>query len=145
MSAIAVLAAPPVLALIAIDDLRRHRIRNRDLLVLAAEAATVPLVAAIGGHDDVVGRAAFGALLGAAPLATAWIARPGRVGGGDVKLAAVLGALAGVIHPFLAVAVVGVGLATSLAAARALRSQRVALAPALATAFVVLVAGSAVA
>lgn len=144
MSALAVVAAAPVLAVIAIDDLRHHRIRNRYVLMLTALTAAAVLIAD-GGRNDVVGPAALGALLASAPLAAAWTAHPARIGGGDVKLAAVLGALVGIIDPFLALAVVGVGLATSLVAAVAARRQRVALAPALAAAFVVVVAGSAVA
>lgn len=143
MTAIATLVAAPILAAIAIDDLRHHRIRNHYVLALTAATATVVLVAALDGDGMVIGRAALGAALGSAPLAAAWITQPGRVGGGDVKLAAALGALVGSANPWLAVAVVAVGLTASLAIAMAVRSQRVPLAPTLTVAAVLLATVSA--
>lgn len=145
MSAIATVAAAPILAVIAIDDLRHHRIRNHYVLALAAITTAVVLVAAVDGDATVVGRAALGAVLGSAPLAAAWIAQPGRVGGGDVKLAATLGALVGTASPWLAVAMVPFGLTASLATAIAVRRQRVPLAPALTIAAVLVTTASAIA
>lgn len=143
MTTIATVAAAPILAAIAIEDIRHHRIRNHYVLTLAAVTATVVLVAAVDGDKTVIGRAALGALLGAAPLAAAWITQPGRAGGGDVKLAAALGALVGTASPWLAVAVVALGLTASLFCAVALRSQRVPLAPALTVAAVLVATVSA--
>jgi leader peptidase (prepilin peptidase) / N-methyltransferase len=139
MTAIATIAAAPILAAIAIEDLRHHRIRNHCVLALAAVTAAVVLVAVIDGDGKVVGRATLGAVLASAPLAAAWITQPGRVGGGDVKLAAALGALVGTASAWLAIAVVALGLTVSLFCAVAFRRQRVPLAPAL-TAAAVLVA-----
>lgn len=143
MTVIAAVAAAPILAAIAIEDLRHHRIRNHYVLALAAVTATVVLVAALDGDGMVIGRAALGAVLGSAPLAAAWAAQPGRVGGGDVKLAAALGALVGTASPWLAVAVMALGLTAALVAAIAVRSQRAPLAPALIVAAVLVATVSA--
>jgi len=143
MSAVAAIAAAPLLAAIAVEDLRHHRIRNRHVLALAALAAGSVAIAAAGGDSAMAGRAALGALLGAAPLATVWGMQPGRIGGGDVKLAATLGALVGAINPWRAVAAVGLGLVWSLVVARSRRPQRVALGPGMVAAtFVVLVSSA---
>lgn len=145
MSAIATVAAAPILAVIAIDDLCHHRIRNHYVLALAAITTAGVLVAAVDGDATVFGRAALGAVLGSAPLAAAWIAQPGRVGGGDVKLAATLGALVGTASPWFAVAMVAFGLTASLVTAIAVRRQRVPLAPALTIAAVLVTTVSAIA
>lgn len=79
------------------------------------------------------------------PLAAVWVTQPGRIGGGDVKLAAAIGALVGAVNPWMAVAVVGIALAGSLIAALVLRSQRVALAPGMSVATVLVAAVSVVA
>ena len=139
MSVVATIAATPVLAAIAIEDLRHHRIRNRYILALAAVAVTPVLISALNGDRALVGRAALGAVLGSAPLAASWGTRPSDVGGGDVKLAATLGALVGIVSPWLSVAVIGFGLLISAAAAIALRRPRVPLAPAMTLAALVLV------
>lgn len=144
MSTIAALVATPLLAVIAIDDLRHRRIRNRNVLGLAAVAAAAVVVAAAAGDGAAAGRAALGAVLGCAPLATVWVLQPGRVGGGDVKLGAAVGALIGGARPWLAVAVVGLGLAGSLVIAFAWRELRVAVAPAMTAATVVVAAVAAV-
>lgn len=140
MTAVAAIAAAPILAAIAIEDLRHHRVRNHYVLALAAVTATAVLVAALTGDRAAVGRAAIGAALAGAPLAASWITQPARVGGGDVKFAAALGALVGTVNPWLAVAVVGLGLVASLVAALVLGAKRVALAPAMTLAAIVLAA-----
>lgn len=139
MSVVAVLAASPVLAAIALDDLRHHRIRNRSVILLAI--VTMLLVGALAFTDDVdvLRRAAFGAFLAAAPLAITWLAQPGGIGGGDVKLAAVLGALVGATNPWMGLAVAGLALLLSIVGAIGLRQRRIALAPGLALAAVVVV------
>lgn len=129
MSALAAVAAAPLLAVIAVDDLRHHRIRNRYVLALAAVVAVSAVIAAAGGDRAMAGRATLGAVLASAPLAAVWVTKARRVGGGDVKLAAALGALVGAINPWLAVATVGLGLVGALATALATRRQRVALGP----------------
>jgi len=143
MSAVAAIAAAPLLAVIAVEDLRHHRIRNRYVLPLAAVVVGWAAIAAIGGDSGIAGRAAMGAVLGSAPLATVWVMQPGRIGGGDVKLAATLGALVGTAHPLLAVAAVGLGLVGSLGIALATRRRRVPLGPALAVGAVVAIVLSA--
>jgi leader peptidase (prepilin peptidase) / N-methyltransferase len=145
MSAVTAIAATPLLAVIAVEDLRHHRIRNRHVLALAALAAGSVAIAAAGGDRAMAGHAAVGALLGAAPLAAVWALQPGRIGGGDVKLAATLGALVGAINPWMAAAVIGMALAGSLVAALVLRTQRVALAPGMSVAAVLVTASSVVA
>lgn len=143
MIAIATVAVAPILAVIAIDDLRYHRIRNHYVLALAAVTATVALFTALDGGWAVVGRAPLGAVFASAPLAAAWVTQPGRVGGGDVKLAAVLGALVGTASPWLAVVMVALGLTASLLCAVAIRCQRFPLAPPLSVAAVLASSDSA--
>lgn len=131
MTAVVALAAAPLLAVIALRDLRHHRIRNQDLAALAAVTAAALAATAISGGAAVLVRAALGAVLMAVPLLAAWIARPARMGGGDVKLAALLGALLGLLDPRLGVAAVGGALVVALVAAR---KGPAPLAPALVTA-----------
>ena len=88
-------AAVPLLAVVAVDDLRRRRIRNRDVGALSVVNAVVVAAFAIDQGGDVVARAMLGATLAAVPLLVAAAMEPGRMGGGDVKLAAVIGALLG--------------------------------------------------
>ena len=142
MSTVALVAAP-LLAVIALEDLRHHRIRNQYVLALAAAAVCLVAVAVVGGDSAAAGRAALGALLGSAPLATVWVTQPGRIGGGDVKLAATLGALVGTAHPLLAVAAVGLGLVGSLGVTLATRRQTMPLGPGLAAGAVVAIVVSA--
>lgn len=140
MSAVAAIAAAPLLAAIAVDDLRHHRIRNRYVLALVAVIVGSAVITAVGGDSAMSGRAALGAVLGSVPCAAVWVMQPGRIGGGDIKLGATVGALVGAIDPWLAVAAVGLGLVGSLAAALATRRQRVALGPGMvAGAFVAMV------
>ena len=129
MSAFAALMATPLLAVIAVDDLRHRRIRNRYVLGLAAVAAVALLMASVDGDSAAIARAALGAGLAVAPVAAAWLAQPGRIGGGDVKLAATLGALVGAVEVWLGLAVVGVGRTGALVAALLLRRAHMALAP----------------
>ena len=132
MSAFAALMATPLLAVIALDDLCHRRIRNRYVLGLAAVAAAAVLTASVDGDSAAIARAALGAALAVAPVAAAWLAHPGRIGGGDVKLAATLGALVGGVEAWLGLAVVGIGLTGALVTALLLRRTHVALAPAMA-------------
>ena len=118
MTAIPALVATPLLAFIALSDLRHHRIRNRDLARLTAVTVAGIVAAAGAAGVSVVTDAAVGAVLAAVPLAAAWIVQPARMGGGDVKLAALLGALLGPLDLRLAVAAVGAALTVTLVAAR---------------------------
>lgn len=117
MTAMPALAATPLLALIALGDLRHHRIRNRDLAMLTA-VTVAGIGAAVAVGFGVLADAAVGAILAAMPLAAAWVVEPARMGGGDVKLAALLGALLGPLDLWLAVVAVGAALTVTLVAAR---------------------------
>jgi len=128
MTVVPVVVATPLLALVALGDLRHHRIRNRDLAALTAITAAGIVAGAVAGGASVVVDATVGAVLAAAPLAAAWLAQPARMGGGDVKLAALLGALLGPLEVWLAVAAVGGALTGTLVTAR---KGPVPLAPAL--------------
>lgn len=131
MTAALALATAPLLAVIAFNDLRHHHIRNRDLTALTAITTGVLGAAAVSSGVAVLTRAALGAGLAALPLGAAWIAQPAKMGGGDVKLAALLGALLGLLDPRLGVAAVGGALVVALVAAR---RGPAPLAPALVTA-----------
>ena len=118
MTAALALVTAPLLAVIAFNDLRHHRIRNRDLTALAAVTTGVLGAAAVSSGAAVLTRAALGAGLAALPLVAAWIAQPANMGGGDVKLAALLGASLGRLDPRLGVAAVGGALVVAVVAAR---------------------------
>ena len=125
-------AAVPLLAIVAVDDLRHRRIRNRHVLALAAVTAVVVGVLAIEQGADVALWALLGAALAAIPLLIAAVVQPGHLGGGDVKLAAVIGALLGPVSPWLSVVAIAGALLLTLVV-MTLRSARPApLAPALA-------------
>lgn len=128
------LLAVPVLAAIAVEDIRDHRIRNRHLLVLSLAVSVVVGVGVVGDGVGVLGKAALGACLAAGPLVVAGLAQPNRMGGGDVKLAAVVGVLLGAIQPWFSVAAIGAALFLTLLAAQIRRLSNPPLAPGLATA-----------
>lgn len=107
-----------MLALIALSDLRHHRIRNRDIAALTVITAATVLAVAVPVGVGLVGDAVVGAALAASPLIAAWVVQPARMGGGDVKLAALLGALLGPLDLWLAIAAVGAALTGTLVAAR---------------------------
>ena len=113
-------AAVPLLVLVAIEDLRRRQIRNRHVLLLSVVAAVSVTAAYVDGDPAVVLRAVLGAVMAAVPLLVAALARPAQMGGGDVKIAAAVGALLGPVSPwFSSAAIAGaLVLALTLAAAR---------------------------
>lgn len=127
-------AAVPVLAVIAVDDLRHARVRNRDVLALAGLAGVTIVGLSIDQGRGVVVGAAVGGAVAAAPLAVAAIAQPARMGGGDVKLAAVIGVLLGPISPWLSLATVAGALVLTLAVATLRGLAHAPLAPPLALA-----------
>lgn len=141
---ITALVAAPLLVLIALEDVRHRRIRNRHLAVLSAViAGGLGLVATTDG-SGVLARAALGAVLASLPLLLAALAQPSRMGGGDIKLAVVVGALLGGIHPLLGVAAIGSALVLTLVVVALRRGVRGPLAPGLvACSLVALVAGVA--
>lgn len=124
--------ATPLLVSIAVEDLRHRRIRNRDVLVLATFTGVVVATLATGHGGVMVTRAIVGAGLAALPLTVAALAQPGRMGGGDVKLAAVTGALLGTVSPWLSLIAVASALLLTLGVLALRRAPSAPLAPALA-------------
>jgi len=137
---ILILATAPLLACIAVDDVAHHRIRNRHLAALATvTAAGLSYVAASAGADILV-RAAVGAALAATPLVAAAWTQPSRMGGGDIKLAGLVGALLGAVDPWLSLAAVGAALGGTLVVLGLRRAADGPLAPGLAAGAVVALA-----
>jgi leader peptidase (prepilin peptidase) / N-methyltransferase len=114
MPSLLLFAPAPLLVLIAFEDLRDRRIRNSYLGAAAVSVAAVAVVLMATFEQSVLLRAPAGAALAAAPLAVPWLLRPSGVGGGDVKLAVVVGSLVGLVHPYLALLVVAAGLLLTL-------------------------------
>lgn len=125
-------AAVPLLAVVAVDDLRHRRIHNRDVGALSLVTAVVVAASAIDQGDHVVAWAMLGATLAAVPLLIAAVMEPGRMGGGDVKLAAVIGALLGPVSPWLSLATVAGALVLTLVGMTMRSARDAPLAPALA-------------
>lgn len=130
-------AAVPLLGLVAVEDLRHRRIRNRYVLLLSVVAAVSVAVAYVDGDQVVVLHAVLGAAMAAVPLLVAALAQPVGMGGGDVKLAATVGVLLGPVGPWLGLAATGGALVLALAVAAVGRGARTALGPPLATTAVV--------
>lgn len=130
----AVWIAVPLLTVVAVEDLRYRRIRDRHVLLLAAAVAFAVAVRADAGDDGAVLRALLGSAIATLPLLTAALAQPSRMGGGDVKLAAAVGGLLGVVSPWLSLAAIAGALVVALAATVLRAVPTVPLAPALATA-----------
>lgn len=117
----AFVSAHLVAAHCAAVDLVEHRIPNRSVLVMGAAALAA---GALDGHTPSV---LVGALSTAGPL---WLLRFGNgVGLGDVKFAAALGAVGGLVSPL--VGLVGLGFSAISSATYGVwcRRQRLALAP----------------
>lgn len=129
---VAMWAAVPLLAVVAVDDLRHRRIRNRHVLALAAVTFVVVGVLAIEQGADVTLWAVLGAALAAVPLLIAAVVQPGHLGGGDVKLAAVIGALLGPVSPWLSLVAITGALVITLVVMTLRTARHAPLAPALA-------------
>lgn len=129
---LAVWSSIPVLAAIAAEDARHGRIRNSHLLLLLTCIALACAAGAAAGDHRVLVRAASGAAVGGTPILVAALARPGGVGGGDVKLGTLIGALLGLFHPWSSVVGTGLGLLLAAAYAVVSRAVTVPLGPALA-------------
>lgn len=139
-------AAVPLLVLVAVEDFRHWKIRNRHVLLLTVAAALSIAVAWVDGDQVVVLPAVLGAAMAAVPLLVAALAHPGRMGGGDVKLAAAVGALFGPVSPWLSLAAIVGALVVALAVAAVRSAARVPLGPPLAiSALVALLFAAAVA
>lgn len=108
--------ALPLLTFIAASDLRSGRIRNRHVILLAVVTVVGLGVVALGEGPAIFVRAALGGALAGLPLVVAGLAEPSRMGGGDIKLAVVLGALLGGVDPVLSLVAIGVGLTLTLLA-----------------------------
>lgn len=141
---IAMWAAVPFLAVVAVDDFRHRRIRNRDVVVFAVVTGCVVATLAIDRGGHVLLQAALGACLAAAPLVVAALAQPARMGGGDVKLAVVVGGLLGPISPWLGLAAVAGALVLTLALIALRAVPHAPVAPALAASAVTTLLLSAV-
>lgn len=100
-----------------------ERIPNR-LVLLALASAAVGAVA--GGWRTLIG-AALGFVLAAAPLMAVLLTR--GIGLGDVKMAAALGAAAGLVHPLAAVSTVFVTAMTSSVFGALTGTRRLRLGP----------------
>ncbi len=115
----------------AVVDVHEHRLPNR----LLTAAAVVVLVAAASEGWATTGDVAVSTLMATLPL---WIVRYGKgLGLGDVKFAAVLGAAAGLVHPFAGLVVVWTAALASGVFALRTRRTRLALGPWLWAGFVV--------
>jgi leader peptidase (prepilin peptidase)/N-methyltransferase len=135
-----------LLVLVAVEDFRHRKIRNRHVLLLTVAAALSIAVAWVDGDQVVVLPAVLGAAMAAVPLLVAALAHPGRMGGGDVKLAAAVGALLGPVSPWLSLAAIVGALVVALAVAAVRSAARVPLGPPLAiSALVALLFAAAVA
>lgn len=107
-SALVVGAAVGALAVAAgWPDLRERRIPNTVVLAGLAAAAVVAMVVAICGDRPVVASVVAGAALAGGLMLVLHLARPSSLGFGDVKLAAVLGAMLGIVHWTLAAVMLG--------------------------------------
>ena len=128
-SGAALLAVAVLTGAAAMVDLHEHRIPNR-LLMWSSFAVVVALIGA-GAHAVL---AAAAGLLGAAvPMLVVRLHR--GIGMGDVKLAGVLGAAGGLVHPSLGLALVFVAALTSGLYGTVRRTARLALGPWLWTAW----------
>ena len=96
----AIFVVSALLSVAASIDHVAHRIPNR---LLRWAAGTLWVTAAIGGTDTFE-RIALGVVLGTLPLLILLLTR--GIGMGDVKMAAVVGGAAGIVHPLAAIGAV---------------------------------------
>jgi leader peptidase (prepilin peptidase)/N-methyltransferase len=124
-SAVAAGVAVGVLAVAAgWPDLRERRIPNRAVLGGLSATVLIALAVELGGDRPVAGSVAGGAVLAGGLMLALHLARPASLGFGDVKLAAVLGALVGIVHWSLAAVTLGVAALIGAAGVLALRGWR---------------------
>jgi len=131
LTTVGLLAVGLLLGLAAHVDIETHRIPNH---LLTWSAIVVLLVTALSGpkvFDDV----ALGTSLAFIPIAVVLLTR--GVGMGDVKMAGVLGAAGGLIHPLVGLATVFLMALTTGIVGLTTRYKRLALGPWLWGAFIV--------
>lgn len=81
-----------------IPDGRERRIPNVVVVTGAGAAVAIAVPVALAGDPAVIGRLVAGTALGGGLLLALHLARPEGLGFGDVKLAAALGGVLGVVH-----------------------------------------------
>lgn len=138
VTAVGMLAVGLLLGLAAHVDHVEHRIPN-DLL--SWSAIVVLSVTAFAGAD-VLDDVALGATLAFVPVAVVLLTR--GVGMGDLKMAGVLGAAGGLLHPLVGLATVFLMAVTTGIVGLTTRSKRLALGPWLWGAFLVASSAAAV-
>jgi leader peptidase (prepilin peptidase) / N-methyltransferase len=131
LTAVGLVAVGLLLGVAANVDLLEHRIPNQ---LLTASAIVVLIVSSLSG-GEVLADVALGAALAFIPLAVVLLTR--GVGMGDVKMAAVLGAAGGLVHPLVGLATVFLMALCSGIVGLTTRRQRLALGPWLWGAFIV--------
>lgn len=138
LSAVGVLAVGLLLGLAANVDLLEHRIPNQ---LLSASVIVVLIVTSLSG-GEVLDDVALGAALAFVPIAVVLLTR--GIGMGDVKMASVLGAAGGLIHPLVGLATVFLMALASGVAGLTTHRQRLALGPWMWGAFIVASSAAAV-
>lgn len=121
---VAFVAAGATLALAAVVDAVEERIPNR---LLALSLGLLVLAPVTVWQPGALAAVVAGLLLGGAPMLVVLLTR--GIGVGDVKLAAVLGATAALVHPLAALATIFVTALASSTYAAARRVRRLALGP----------------
>lgn len=124
-----------VLSGVVVEDIRSERIPN-GLLLTAAASGAIGVAAAVVAGELAVGDAMTGAvwglaMSGAVALAAVWLVAPRLIGGGDVKMLALLGAVTGVVDPRAAFVTGATAVLLQMVASISLRRQRLPFAPAL--------------
>lgn len=122
-------------------DIREHRLPNRLMAAAAGIVATTVATAAalsdVRFVDSIRGALIGVVLSGTVVLAAVWLVRPNAIGGGDVKMLAVAGAMLGVADPLAALVAGWVGVVVQLVAGIVLRRRHLPFGPALFAGFVV--------
>lgn len=140
--AVAIGLVPAVVA--AAVDASTGRIPDRLVLAASVPAVFVAMAAATTGDVAVLGSIIGGSAVFAGPLLVAHLISPSAIGFGDVKLAAALGALLGLVDPRLGVLALCVGCGTTALIGLAGRRSALPLGPGLALGAVAALAPSVV-
>jgi leader peptidase (prepilin peptidase)/N-methyltransferase len=126
-------AAIPVALLVApaLIDVLDRQLPNRMVAVAALIGGVVAaLTVIVGGEIDLRG-AAIGAAAFAGPLLVMHLIAPTSMGFGDVKVACVLGAAVGIVHPFYGLLALATGSLLGAVAGLVRRRRTIAFGPAL--------------